>query len=257
MNDIKQLLETGLGATFSVAEKGDTLRVRTPFLFPDGDVIDVFVRDDGGVLTLTDFGEALGWLRMQSRTERRSPKQQRMVEEICKTQGVELFEGQLTLRCSNRAGFPEALVRLGEAMVRVSDISLTLRARAQESLTDDVAELLESRNIAFERAVRLSGRSGREWVVDFQTRTPERNALVCVLASGSRAAAKRVTEHVATTWFDLNGGSREGSGPTLVSLFDDTSDVWSEADFRLLESVSEVCRWSRPDEVSALIGAAA
>jgi hypothetical protein len=257
VNDIKQLLETGLGATFSVDEKGDALRVRTPFLFPDGDVVDVFVKRHGSELTLTDFGEALGWLRMQSRSERRTAKQQRMVHDICATQGVELFKGQLVLRCATPSAFPEALVRLAEAMVRVADISLTLRARTQESRTDDVAELLSARCIAFERAVRVAGRSGREWVIDFHTRTPSRSTLVCVLAPGSRAAAKRLTEHVFTTWHDLAVEAGGGDRPLFVSLFDDTTEVWADEDFRLVESVSTIGRWSRPDELSALLAAAA
>lgn len=42
------------------------IRVRTPFLYPDGGVIDVFVIERQGYVEVTDFGEALGWLRMQS-----------------------------------------------------------------------------------------------------------------------------------------------------------------------------------------------
>ncbi len=40
---------------------GGAIRVRTPFVMSDGDLIDVFVekRDDGYLLT--DYGEALGW----------------------------------------------------------------------------------------------------------------------------------------------------------------------------------------------------
>jgi hypothetical protein len=43
---------------------------------------------------------------------------------------------------------------------------------------------------------------------------------------------------------------RAGATPIrFLSLFDDTSDVWGEEDFRLVESVSDVCRWSQPDEL--------
>ncbi|MEI7749169.1 MAG: hypothetical protein WCI81_08845 [Chlorobiaceae bacterium] len=32
------------------------------------------------------------------------------------------------------------------------------------------------------------------------------------------------------------------------SLFDDTSDVWTDEDFKLVEPLSTISRWSRPDE---------
>ena len=42
----------------------------------------------------------------------------------------------------------------------------------------------------------------------------------------------------------------------LHTLFDDTEDVWQDEDFRLVEDLSEVARWSRPDEVERLLRAA-
>ena len=45
-------------------------------------------------------------------------------------------------------------------------------------------------------------------------------------------------------------------GLTFVSLFDDTADVWADEDFRLVEPLSMVSRWSRPDEFAAVLSAA-
>jgi hypothetical protein len=42
----------------------------------------------------------------------------------------------------------------------------------------------------------------------------------------------------------------------FISLFDDTSDVWTEEDFRLVEDLSTVTRWSRPDEFEGELRAA-
>jgi hypothetical protein len=241
----------------TVTPKGDLVRIRTPFWYPDGGVIDVFVKDQGGTFTLTDLGEALGWLRMQSLATRRSPKQQKLVQDICTTQGVELFKGQLMLRCSDPAQFSRAVVRLGQAVVRVGDLWFTTRTRSVESMTDEVADLLQEQTIAHERSVKLAGRSGREWVIEFQTRTHDQSALVCVLASGSRAAARRISEHVVTAWHDLNL-MKTGTNPVrFLSLFDDTSDVWTDEDFRLVESVSDICRWSQPDEFVQVLRPAA
>jgi hypothetical protein len=215
------------------------------------------VRQDGSGYTLTDLGEALGWLRTQTLASRRSPKQQKLVQDVCATLGVELFKGQLMLRCPIPEALPRAVVRLGQSVVRIGDLWFTTRTRAVESLTDEVADLLQERSVSFDRGVKFAGRSGREWNVDFQTRTLGRSTLLAVLASGSRAAARRVAEHVVAEWHDLSL-LRTGPQPVhFVSLFDDTSDVWAEEEFRLVESVSEIARWSRPDELAEMLGDAA
>ena len=107
------------------------------------------------------------------------------------------------------------------------------------------------------RAERLAGRSGRGWTVDFHVRTARRSSLVQVLSTGSRAAAHRVSEHVLAAWHDLNHLAAGPEALTFVSLFDDAADVWADEDFRLVEPLSTVSHWSRPDEFAAVLRDAA
>lgn len=231
------------------------IRVRTPFLYPDGGIIDVFVLPRDGRFEVTDFGEALGWLRMQSVGGQLSPKQRRMVEDVCLTLGVQFFQDQLVLRC-DPSDVSQAVLRLGQAALRLADLWFTLRTRAVETVSDEVADWLEERVIPFERAVRHSGRSGRSWVVDYQTRTSQRTSLIFVLSTGSRAAARRVTEHVVAGLHDLSHLRLVQPQFAFVSLFDDTEDVWQDEDFRLIESLSTISRWSRTDELERILRAA-
>ena len=109
------------------------------------------------------------------------------------------------------------VTRVAQAALRVSDLWFTFRAQAVQYITDEVADFLEDRELGFERSERLAGRSGRGWMVDFH---------------GPEAL-------------------------TFVSLFDDTADVWADEDFRLVEPLSMVSRWSRPDELAAVLSGAA
>lgn len=245
---IPDVVARHLGEMFVASPHGTGFRVRTPYWYPDGDVIDVFVRVENGTLTVTDLGEALGWLRLQSLSDRRSPKQERLIQDIRLTLGFELFKGQILLRCGSLAELPAAIHRVGQAALRIADLWFTTRTRTVESMTDEVADLLSEREIPFERSVHLAGRSGREWTVDFQTRTTKQSALVFVLATGSRAAARQLTEHVVAGWHDLSHLRVAPPGTRFISLIDDTSDVWSDADFRLVESISDLERWSQSSE---------
>ncbi|MGH7271285.1 MAG: DUF1828 domain-containing protein [Polyangiaceae bacterium] len=250
-------ISSQLSSLFVCAPHDSRVRVRTPFLYPDGDIIDLFYSDANGVRTLTDLGETVRWLRAQTTSTRRSPKQRQMIEDVCLNHGVEMFKGMLLHRLRPADRLADAVLRLGQACLRVADIWFTLRTRAVESATDEVADYLSERNIPFDRAEKLVGRSGREWNLDFHARTPEASSLVCMLSTGSRAAGRKIAEHVLATWYDLNALAVGAQPLRFVSLFDDTMDVWQPEDFSLVDSVSEVARWSRPDEFEELLHKAA
>jgi hypothetical protein len=177
-----------------------------------------------------------------------------MIDDVCLTLGVELYKGMLLTRAKEPSLLADAIARVGQAAVRVSDVWLTFRNRAVETVTDEVADFMTEKQIGFERWEKRPGRSGLMWTVDFHTITPARSTLLSVLASGSRAAARGVAERVVAQWHDLSHVQTEGV--RLVSLFDDTVDLWTAEDFKLVDSVSDVARWSRPDEMEQLLRAA-
>lgn len=243
------------GALFTCREEGDYVRLRTPFLYPDGDVIDLFVRRSGSTLTLTDFGETLRWLRMQSLSQRRSPKQQQLIQDVVLTHGVELFRGMLNVRVESLDALSAAVMRLSQAVLRVSDLWFTFRTRAVESIVDEVADYFVEKSVSFERGQQLVGRSGKPWRPDFHTRLPQRSALVNVLSTGSRSMARGVVEHVVTQWHDLSYLKMGPESLKFVSLFDDTIDVWNDTDRALVSDFSEVALWSKPDDLLEVLAA--
>lgn len=99
-------------------------RVRTPLVYPDGGIIDVFVMDRHGDYRVTDLGETLGWLRMQSVDAGRTAEQTRIIEDTCQTLGVNLHQGQLLLRVETESSIAEAVLRIGQAAARISDLLL-------------------------------------------------------------------------------------------------------------------------------------
>ena len=253
-----EVLQREMGSLFACSEQGGRLRIRTPYLYPDGDCIDLFCKvDDSGAVTVSDLAETTGWLRMQTAGSRRSPEQARLIEDACMTHGIEFHRGMLQARCRPGDELAQVVTRVAQAALRVSDLWFAFRTRAAASIADEVAEFLSAREFGFERAEKLTGRSGRDWTIDFHVRTEPRSSLVQVLSTGNRATARRVAEHVLAAWHDLNHLATGPEALTFVSLFDDTVDVWTDEDLRLVESLSTVSHWSRPDEFAAVLSASA
>ena len=94
--------------------------VQTPFLYPDGGVVEVCVIERNGRFAVTDHGEALGWLGMQSVRGNLSHRQNKLVDDVCRTLGVELNRGRLVLWRDNTSELGEAIHLVGQAVVRVS-----------------------------------------------------------------------------------------------------------------------------------------
>ena len=61
-----QELQWEIGALFACSEHGDHQRIRTPYLYPDGDNIDLFCKVVDDVVTVSDLADTTGWLRMQT-----------------------------------------------------------------------------------------------------------------------------------------------------------------------------------------------
>ena len=255
--DLCAELRHGLGELFVCTPHGEFQRIRTPYLYPDGDNIDLFLKATGDVVAVSDLGETNRWLRTQTLSPRRSPKQSALIADACLTHGVEFYKGMLLARCRPGESLAAVTMRVVQAVLRVSDLWFTFRTRAVESVTDEVSDFLSERQLNFERAEKLVGRSGRAWTVDFHVRAPRHSSLVYVLSTGSRSAARSVAEHVLAAWYDLNHLAAGPEALRFVSLFDDTADVWAPEDFKLVEPLSTTTRWSEPDRFAeALLEAA-
>lgn len=253
-NELCSALGRLLPSLFVCSEAGhEGVRVRTPMLYPDGGVVDVFVLPRGSGYIVTDFGDALGWLWLQSVSPKRSARQDALARDVCQTLRIELFNEQLVLRAVTPDTLGEAVIRVAQAAVQVSDLWFTIRSQAVQTTADEVEEWLNEKRIPCQRNVSKQGRSNREWTVNFETQTDHRTGLVFLLSTGSRGAVHRITDHVVAGCVDLNHLKESQSNLEFVSLFDDTVDVWRLEDFSQVNAFSQVARWSAPDELQALL----
>lgn len=238
-----EILASELGSLFECRQISDDLvRIRTPFTYPDGDIVDLFVEDDGS--RITDLGETLRWLRMQTATRTRTIKQQSIIESVCSCNGLELSLGQIRTKTGDLTSrtLASSVVSLAQGCVRVSDVWFTYRHRNIVSVADEVAEYLDENDVGYERNKRIEGHSGREVTLDFLV--PKSNSLVQVLASSSSATTLRVVDHAVRVWKDL-----EGRGYNFVTLVDDSSDVWNKGEIDWFHEMSSVANWSQPKDL--------
>lgn len=254
---IGESLHDGLPDMFkcSPMPKPDVVRVATPLLYPDGGIVDVYVHHNGHQQVITDFGDALGWLGMQNAETRLSPTRQWMVDNICQTLGVEMENGAITLAYADDKQLADAVHRVAQAAARVADIWFTLRVRPVGGVANELEDWLGGHRFTFDKGATHTGRSGRDWTVDYRVTADVRTSLVFVLSSRSRAAAGLAAKHVYSACCDLLDQSGEAWQKPIISLFDDIVDVWRGEDIAMLRGASLPVMWSRPDELERALTA--
>lgn len=248
--EVRHAIRTGLDVAFEPSDAPiEGVRLRTPFTYPDGDVIDVFILERGTQYVVTDFGEALGWLKTQTSSGTLSAGQRHLLDEIAQSMGIEINQGQAKLTCGAVGELADAVYAISQAAVRITDLTILFKHHAPKLIAEEVGEWLVQQDLPYQKRIRAQGRSGDEWTVDFAVGTERSRSLVFLLSTASRSAAKQRVEHTVTACYDLSRvPMAEQQGP-LITLFDDSADVWRESDLELLSDLATPLFWSNRDEV--------
>ena len=127
IGELESALCAGLTALFDFETElmpDGSIALQTPFVCNDGTTPYIFVAEqDGGGYVLSDGCEMLGGLSQRTGCQELSPKQHYVLDRICReTPGLEKNRGELTMRCEHPDELADAVLRLGQAMLRVSDL---------------------------------------------------------------------------------------------------------------------------------------
>lgn len=140
ITEFHESLESVLRKQFECSPvPGEQVQVQTPLLFPDGDMVDVFVLEQDGRLVVTDYGDTLSWLSSQFWEPGFTDAEMRIAKEVCRSLGVEFNRGQLEINADSLADAADAVLSVAQAAVRISDRCYIHRMPARLFPSDDAA----------------------------------------------------------------------------------------------------------------------
>jgi Domain of unknown function DUF1828 len=237
------------------ARPNGRLCIVTPYLYPDHDNIEVFVRDKGDHVFVSDLGETLRYLDTNGMDIMSTPNLLFAAKRIAEGFGASIREGVLV-----KDGPPETVGQLIfdvlSAVKAVSSLVYGNRAYEPAGFDDEVAEYLESHDLPIERCVPVTGISGSRYKVSLRVAGPQKTMLVETLAPKTISGVRSKVNAVFTEWSDING---EYSDPgRKLSLLNDEATPFKEKELAILGRVSQVHRWTARDAfLSALRSGAA
>ena len=257
--DIERLVdELCMVRASDVVPKGH-LRLETKFLYPDRSSVDVFVVNEAqqqllaASPILSDLGQTTSWLADVQVKPWQSKKRQRLLEDAIEILGIRQNGGALETPFEpSHDGLEDAVIRLGQACVRVADLLFTRRSSLQVTATDEVEELIADAELSYQTNAQLPGRHGNVVVVDFLVDGRRRRSAVLTLAAQSSATAHSVANEVFRKHYDLDAPQR---AEQRVTVYDDRLDVYRPEDLDRLRDVCEVVPLSAHQDLVALLAA--
>lgn len=220
------------------------LRIVTPYLYPDNDLIEVFVEEPTqGRIRVTDLGETLRHLHSQGFEVSGTPKRKHMAETIATGVGVDVVRGEL-IKEGTVDEIGDLLFDVIVAARGVADLIYTSRTYEPPTFAQEVGKFLQDHQVEYEPGVKITGESGKIYTVDF--RLMQANKYLHTLSPRQIGALQPVVNRVFRIWVDCNG--RLGRA-TKVSLLNDIDFEWKQPEVALLGRVSIVGYWSRREEL--------
>ncbi len=216
------------------------LKLITPYLYPDNDIIEVYVEElPHARIRVTDLGEATRHLHTQGLDVFVSLKRKFIAETTASRVGAS-FENGVIFKEGSVNDLGSILFDVIAAVRGVADLIFTSRAYEPAPFVEEVAEFLKEHEIRFDRRFPLRGESGREYRVAF--RVEERVFLQPISAEYQRALKPRV-DAVLHMWLDIDRRASK------FSLLNDIDFAWPEPDIIILSRFSEIFRWSARQEL--------
>lgn len=249
-----------LPATFQCRQVGSYLGLTTPFTYPDGDQVEVFVAQRAGDprIAVTDLGETVRFLQGHGVDLVGSPRREAIIQDICLGRKVVYRNGILGTVASGIHELAERVFVMGQTIVQVADLIYTLHDSAPLSFRDEVRAYLRERNIPTVSNPRINAVPQLPHRVDFGIRRPSGTRLVYVktLSSKSRATANEQVSAAVRLWDFIHRRAEEHiTREDLVTVIDDSVDVWEKPWIEQLRDHSQVVAWmNERDQLAQIAG---
>lgn len=189
--------------------------ITTPFLDRHNDHLQIYVKQDGNKLILSDDGYIINDLIL-SGVDMKSERRKDYLSLIVNSLGIKLINEALTVEATID-NFPQKKHSLIQAMISVNDMFLTSFSRASNFFLEDVENFLIINEVRFVSNIQLSGKSGFthsfDFVVPKSKKQPER------LIKAINNPARDKIQSLIFTWTDTRD-FRNKDSEMLVFLND-------------------------------------
>ncbi|MGB7518206.1 MAG: hypothetical protein WA896_01085, partial [Spirulinaceae cyanobacterium] len=190
------------------------------------------------------------WLESQSVSGAKNTKQEEFIQNICFSHNLLLTRDMLISKYDSSEKIANKIIDLGQVILEISSLWTLQSGRKTRNIIDTVEEFIKKTQVSYQREQRYTGVSDRQWRPHFYTTFQGNNTLTHILSADNKSAAKPILCAVNTQWEDLEKYKAE-SNYNFISLIideEDSKNIWTAGDQKLLRKRTEVKKWSRKED---------
>lgn len=242
---VRKYIET-LKGEFECRSMEGWLKVITPYLYPDNDHIEIFIKEiSAELIRVSDLGETLRHLHSQAFDVYSTPKRKFLFESLLSRSNLNTINGEI-YKDSSWKQIGDTIFDVIMACKAIGDLVFISRAYEPALFVEEVGLYFKEKEIRFEPKVSVEGSTGKKYKVDFRIFN-HRVSYLHTLSPISKVGMKPKVDATFRMWFDFDGQVQK------ISLLNDVDFPWREPDIILLERVSKVILWSRKEEILEFI----
>lgn len=219
------------------------LLVITPYLYPDNDLVEVFVEEvTTDRIRVTDMGETLRHLESLGVDVFGSSKRRFLLDQIARRLHIQVHRGRLEAE-GGAADVGSLLMDIIAAAQSVASLIYMSRAYEPATFSKEVSMFLEENDVTHEYRPSIEGESGKKYRVSIRVdgKRPQ-ELLVEALSPPQETGITATVNSVVRKWVDIN------SNRAKVSLLNDVDYLWKREDISILGRWSEVHLWTRKEQ---------
>ena len=223
------------------------LRIQTPFLYPDGSNVDLFVQDNFDLFSrilISDGGQTFAYLLNLHVQPWTSVRQKSILDTICTRMGVTREGALLKVEVDSLRNLPAAVGGLGQACTHVACLALTKTFRGRSRLRSEVEEFFVEKEMQFDKNIVVRGKYTDEVKFDFSVPSNGARSLVLTVS----APDPRACDESLRKWYEVQEPEATSGKLTIY----DSSTPISDDDLARIQSVGSSVK-AFPSEKKAIM----
>lgn len=255
-NEIRTAVTTGSLLRGVRTLKQKHLAIETGFTYPDGGSIEVYVVHDSMLadanhLTITDFGNTVNWLMNLGIKAWQGPSKRELVKQAVSPYDVTVKGAELRIEGLSLGALHDGILRLGQACLRVADISYTKRFRPATDFQAQVEDMLGEFELPYETGFEIPlGNTSVK--VDAYVHGATKKSALLLLSTASEVYAHQRSIEVFARWADLIYAQRPEQ---RITIWDTSTNAFGGDDLERLARNSEVIPVGERDRLKKRLAA--
>lgn len=242
-------------SNFSLIRECDTilngmLRLSTPFQNIEGSFIDLFFGEQNDMYSpyiLTDLGGTAAYLFDMNIRLYTTKKRRAIIEDICNSLGVIDDNGEFKIHLGKEdlKNIPDAMVRLSQACIRISDLAFYRQNKEGSLFLENLEEFFESKDIKYDTELEIRGRYNRLVKVDFKVYGKKINSIVMGLSAHNNSSSHNIANEIFRKWHDIQIFKNDMQ---FISIYDANGIHFKDEDIERISEYSTIFEFPGEEE---------